>query len=130
MSNFLENPVYILSDYNPLFISVLSNKQDPNPFFHSDILYGWHQDGSQMQRPTHHFSFLQKQDFSSQLYTRKTNISIVLRPSQQIFLDYIHLYQETSIRDLKFSSEHTFEKARFKELELRQKQGMIRNLSR
>ena len=37
---------------------------------------------------------------------------------------------ETSIRDLKISEAHTFEKARLIGLELRRKQGLIQNLSR
>ena len=53
-----------------------------------------------------------------------------VRPSQHIFLDYIRLYLETFIRDLKFSGAHKFEKARFLGLELRRKQGIIRNDSR
>ena len=57
-------------------------------------------------------------------------MSSVLRPSQHIFLDYIRLYLEISIRDLKFSEPYKFEKARLIGLELRRKQGMIRNLSR
>ena len=37
-------------------------------------------------------------------------MSGVLRPSQHIFKNYIRLYLETSVRDLKFSVAHTFEK--------------------
>ena len=57
-------------------------------------------------------------------------MSSVLRTSQHIFPDYKRLYLETSIRDLKLSDAHTIEKARLIGLELRRKQGMIRNLSR
>ena len=44
--------------------------------------------------------------------------------------DDVRLYYEASVRDLEFSEAHTFEKARLIGLELRRKQGMIRNLSR
>ena len=57
-------------------------------------------------------------------------MSGVLRPSKHILPDYIGLYLENSFRDLKFSEAHTFEKARLIRLELRRKQGMIRNISR
>ena len=63
-----------------------------------------------MQRPT------QKQEnFSNQLYTRKKNHTYQHdQPSSSLPTspDYIRLYIETSIRDLKFSDAHTFEKAR------------------
>ena len=54
-----------------------------------------------------------------------TSISNVPCPSQHIFPDYIRLYLETSIRDLKFSEAHTFEKDRLIGLEFHRKQGMI-----
>ena len=57
-------------------------------------------------------------------------MSCVLCPSEHIFLHDIRLYLEISVRHLKFSEEHTFEKARLIELEFRRKQGMLRNLSR
>ena len=37
-------------------------------------------------------------------------MSCVFRPSQHAFLYYIRLYHEASIRDLKFTEAHTFEK--------------------
>ena len=56
-----------------------------------------------------------------------TSISSILRPSLHIFPDYIHLYLESSVRELKFSEAHTFERARLLGLELRRKQGMSHN---
>ena len=56
-------------------------------------------------------------------------MSSILRPSQHIFPDYIHLYLEISICDLKFSEAHTLKKARLIGLELHRKQEMVRNLS-
>ena len=56
-----------------------------------------------------------------------TSISSVLRSSQHIFPDYIHLYLESSVHELKFSEAHTFQRARLLELEIRQKQGMSHN---
>ena len=47
-----------------------------------------------------------------------------------IFPDYICLYIETSICDLKFSEAHAFKKARPIEFVFRRKQEMIRNLFR
>ena len=40
-----------------------------------------------------------------------TSMSSVLRPPQHIFPDYIRLFLETSICDLKISEAHTFEKS-------------------
>ena len=53
--------------------------------------------------------------------TIPTSMSSGLRPSPHIFSDYIRPYLESSIRDLKFSEAHTFEKARLIGLELRRK---------
>ena len=56
-----------------------------------------------------------------------TSISSVLRPSQHIFPDYIRLYLESSVREIKFSEAHTFERGTYIwlwGLELRRKQGM------
>ena len=78
-----------------------------------------------MQRPTHQ----KQEDFLTKKKIIPTSMSSVLRPSQHIFPDYIRLYLETSIRDLKFSEAHTFEKTKLIGLELRRKQGMIQNLS-
>ena len=72
-----------------------------------------------MQRPTHHYPFLQKQDFSNQLHTRKNHTYQYVHSLSipTFFPDYIRIDLETSICDLEFSEVHTFEKARFIGLE-------------
>ena len=47
-----------------------------------------------------------------------------------MFQDFIGVYLEISIRDLKFSKAYTFEKARRIRLELRRKRGMIRSINK
>ena len=76
------------------------------------------------------YSFKYRRTFLTNCIKEKvipTSISSVLHPIQHIFPDYIRLYLESSVRKLKFSEAHTFERARLLGLELRRKQGMSHN---
>ena len=84
--------------------------------FHMDDLKIIHR--YKLQLITAH-SIKNRRTFLTNCIQEKVIPTSVLHPSQHIFPDYIHLYLQTSIRDLKFSEAHTFEKARLIGLKLR-----------